>query len=390
MNIFKIKNARFCTFLISLFIIFVTALPFLVLALDFISIDVRVVACFVLIIVDLFLLLKIFKVTFYAELVLKTIAANNKSRTKFDFPNGFNKEKIQSVISKFGKSYEPVTVFPQPEKLQYQFKNPVGANSSGLEMIVATYTVDVLTSDEYRNIIKSININSKNLKGTKKALYLDNQQKKSPLKRTVIPIILANAVEEPFSKILFKVVSDEDKDGFEESILPCILDFGKQTVVFNCSALPDPFSDNYARNRGIRFLKNKLFKRKLEFRKNFNYVDFKVDDIDREQTLWAFLKNVNHEFRILEKKSDKVFKNLKDKQVVFEDDLIYVKFGERGVSLLVELNEESKTATMDSFDMWDYPKVNQIAKETIPQIERLIINFFAKEGYTVKFESLED
>lgn len=380
MNIFKIKNAKFCKFLIALFIMLVTVFPFLVLTFGFLALEARLAACLVLLILCVFVLVKFFKTAFTSELILKIIDANNKMRTKFELPENVTKEKIEKNILRFGKGIEPTPVFPQPELLRYQFKAPVTGNAKGIETIISTYSIPNLTNSDFKNIIKSAKSNSRNLKGKKKA----------PLKRTDIIIIFANSVDATFEKHLFDVICKEDADGFDESIIPCVFNFSNNTIVFNCTWLPDAFSEGYARNRGIKIIENKLLENRLDFKRNENYVEFKYEGIDREQTLWQLLKSQEKEFKNIAKTENKRFKNMKDREVTFEDDFLYVKLGEKGVALYSEINEAAKTVNVDSFEFWDYPKTNQISKNAISQIQNLATDYFFREGYTVKFLSTKE
>lgn len=392
MNIFKIKNARFCLVLGSILILLISVFPFVFLAIPGFNDVFKIIGFLVLSVLSLYLLIKSLPVLLLAQMVLTTIDCENKARTKFELPEKLKIKDLEKRISKYGKSYEPVTVFPQPEILKYKFKNPVSIYSKGIETIVSTYTTEILTEDTYKSIIKSANINTKNLSGKKKALFLDSQRKKSPLKRTNIIFVFANDVDESIEKRLFEILSNTDKDGFDNSILPCVVNFKKSEIIFNSVALPDVFASNYARNRGIRLIRKKFFRNKLKLKNNYNFVKPIFNDraFDREQTLWQLLKSEFNEIVLIERKNNQIFKKLSDKQVVFKDDFLYIKCGERGVSLLVELNEETKIATVDSFDMWDYPKANKISKNTIALIKKLAISYFANQGYTVKFETFED
>lgn len=380
MNIFKIKNAKFCKFLIALFIMLVTVFPFLVLTFGFLALEARLAACLVLLILCVFVLVKFFKTAFTSELILKIIDANNKMRTKFELPENVTKEKIEKKILRFGKGIEPTPVFPQPELLRYHFKAPVTGNAKGIETIISTYSIPNLTNSDFKNIIKSAKSNSRNLKGKKKA----------PLKRTDIIIIFANSVDATFEKHLFDVICKEDADGFDESIIPCVFNFSNNTIVFNCIWLPDAFSEGYARNRGIKIIENKLLENRLDFKRNENYVEFKYEGIDREQTLWQLLKSQEKEFKNIAKTENKRFKNMKDREVTFEDDFLYIKLGEKGVALYSEINEAEKTVNVDSFEFWDYPKTNLISKNAISQIQNLATDYFFREGYTVKFLSTKE
>lgn len=390
MEIFKIKNARFCKLIIILFILIIVTIPFFVLTFNFLEMEVRLGICLILLFISAFLLIKFSASAISSELVLKIIDANNKKRTKFDFPENLSKDKIEKNIKKIGIKCEPTTVFPQPEILQYQFKMPVSARAKGSETIISTYSIGCLTNEELKNIIKSAKSNSKNLKGKKKAFYLDAQQKKSPLKRTDIVIIFANSVDITLEKHLFNLLCKEDTDGFNESIIPCVFNYENKTIVFNCDWLPDAFSQNYTRNRGIKIIKNKILKRKLNFKDNQNFVEFKFEGIDTEQTVFQLLKNEGNQFVDFKKKTNNKFKNMKEGEIIFEDDFLYIKIGGKGIAIYSEIIEETKMVNIDTFDLWDYPKTNQIPKNTISKIQNLVTSYFLNRGYTVKFLSTKE
>lgn len=390
MEIFKIKNAKFCSFIIVLILLLITIFPFVVLVLNFLEMGVRVGICLILLFVSVFLLIKFSSSAISSELVLKIIEANNKKRTKFDFPKNLSKDKIEKTIRRIGIKCVPTTVFPQPEILQYQFKMPVSAHAKGLETIISTYSIGCLTNEELKNIIKSVKSNSKNLKGKKKAFYLDTQQKKSPLKRTDIVLIFADSVDSTLENHLFNLICKEDTDGFNESIIPCVFNFENKNIVFNCDWLPDAFSQNYARNRGIKIIKNKILKRKLDFKHNQDFVEFKFEGIDTEQTLFQLLKNENNHLVNFKKKTNNKFKNMKDGEIIFEDDFLYIKIDGKGVAIYIEIIEETKTVNIDAFDLWDYPKTSQIAKKKVSQIQNLATDYFFNKGYTVEFLSTEE
>ena len=267
---------------------------------------------------------------------------------------------------------------------------PIKARAKGLETIVATYSIRNLTNEELKNIIKSAKSNSKNLIGKKSAFFLDKEQKKLPLKRTDIVIIFADSVDATLERNLFNIIIKEDKDGFNESIIPCVFDFENKNIVFNCDWLPDAFSQNYARNRGIKIIKNKILKRKLDFKHNQNFVEFKFEGIDTEQTLFQLLKNENNHFVNFKKKTNNKFKNMKDGEIIFEDDFLYIKIDGKGVAIYIEIIEETKTVNIDTFDLWDYPKTSQIAKKKVSQIQNLATDYFFNKGYTVEFLSTEE
>ncbi len=393
MNIFKIKNTRFCTFIITFIIILIVALPFSVILLKFLDLEIRLGICLILLFVSVFILIKFSESAIGAELMLKMIEAKNKQRTEFVLPEGITKEKIESNVRKIGAPVEPALFLPQPQILNYSFKTPLTGFSSGIETVVSFYKTQFLGEAEYKNILNSVQTNSKNLKGRKKSHFLDSEQKKAPLKRTVIALIFADSVEEKMSGNLYNIIVKEDKDGVDESVLPCVINFKDNTVFFNTAIIPDMFSLKPSRNRGIKIIKNEIFKGKLDFKNNPNRIEFNTDEIDVEQTLFKLIASERKEFKNIEKREKtnrKIFKKMNDKEILQKGNNLYIKLGDKGVCLYVESDAENKLATIEFFYMWDFPKTNQISKKTIKEIQSMAINYFSQQGYITKFSSLED
>ena len=390
MNIFKIKNTRFCTLIITFIIILIVALPFSVILLKFLDLEIRLGICLILLFVSVFILIKFSESAIGAELVLKMIEANMKQRTKFILPEGLTKEKIESNVRKIGKPVESALVLPQPQILNYSFKTPLTGFSSGIETVVSLYKTQFLGEVEYKNILNSVQSNSKNLKGRKSSHFLDSEQKKAPLKRTIIALILADSVEEKLSSNLYNVIVKEDKDGVDESVLPCVINFKDNTVFFNTAIIPDMFSLKPSRNRGIKIIKNKVFKGKLDFKNNLNRIEVNINEIDVEQTIFKLIASERKEFKNIEKTNRKIFKKMNDKEILQKGNNLYIKLGDKGVCLYVESDAENKLATIEFFYMWDFPKTNQISKKTIKEIQSMAINYFSQQGYITKFSSLED
>ena len=75
--------------------------------------------------------------------------------------------------------------------------------------------------------------------------------------------------------------------------------------------------------------------------------------------------------------------------ICVEDDLLYVKWEERGVLLCMELSEETKTAEIESPDFWYYPKINPVSKRDMAGIREAITLYYSGLGYTVRFISTD-
>ena len=73
------------------------------------------------------------------------------------------------------------------------------------------------------------------------------------------------------------------------------------------------------------------------------------------------------------------------REVIFEDELVYIKLNDKGVCLLTDLDEQGKTYTVFGLDSWEYPKSSKISKDDMKEIKSLVTTYFAVRGYTVEF-----
>lgn len=132
-----------------------------------------------------------------------------------------------------------------------------------------------------------------------------------------------------------------------------------------------------------------LFNNRFPFANSPDIVD-PIKDINPEQSLWSFWRTTKKEFLLENRQTKKRFEKMAHKEIIFEDDYLYLKWKDRGVWLSVDLNEEQKTAEIDAIDTWDYPKANKIAKDTIQKVKSLIDVYFAQLGYTVQYISFDE
>ena len=126
----------------------------------------------------------------------------------------------------------------------------------------------------------------------------------------------------------------------------------------------------------------------ISLKGNHNYVE-PIKDVDTEQSLWDFWGSRVKEMKDGSKKMSKRMASMADGQILLEEDLLYIKRGERAVCLWVERDEEKKTAEVESVSHWIYPKTQPIAKKTIQEIQTAITRYFADQGYGVTFEEMD-
>jgi hypothetical protein len=272
--------------------------------------------------------------------------------------------------------------------LQYKSNAPLTIYSSGIEEVIAVYHIDLLDKNQYHSIINSATANSNSLKGKKKHQFLDKSQKQSPLNRVTVIFIFAKQVDPDFRDHLFKAVCQNGGDGFETATIPCVVDLETQLATFDSMRIPYVGFQYPVKNRGIKLIRKCLFNGKLTFTNFPDAVD-PIKDIDPEQSLWSFWRNMKKELISDEKEAQKRYENMAHNEIIFDDGYVYLKWEDKGIWVSVELDEETKFAEIDEIDSWYYPKQNKIAKTTIKEIKGIINSYFAELGYTTRFISYD-
>ena len=392
----KLKNALLCRILTYVVVIGAFAAAIVILACipavpSLIKVAVFVVLCVALIVY----LFKNFVLLMSMDLFLAMLHCNNTARRQYPLPSTATEQKILRRVRRFGKAYPCHSAKPQPITLQYKANSSMLIYASGIEKIVAVYHTPFLDKQTYSAIFRSAKSNSAFLRGKKKPLLLDPQQKKAPLNRVTVILIFADSVDITLTPTLFDLVSKEAGDGDEVSYLPCIIDLHHRTCVFDSVRSPYVGFGYPVKNRGYKMIKKIVFGGRFTKSDAFVSLPEQQDhkDIDiRNDTLWKLWRSMKYEIITHQKEMKKRFSGMQDGQIEIEDDeYLYLKWKEAGIWLAFRLDNETMTACVDAFDSWDYPKSNKIGKQTHEKMKRRIAEHFAGLGYAVKFvEPLED
>jgi hypothetical protein len=334
-------------------------------------------------------MIKNFAVLMMLDMGLAAVHCRNTSRKQFKLRKLRKTSKIQRKLTHYGHGYTCTAIQPKPTALRYKLNTPITVYSSGIEKIVVTYNVNFLDKNRYSDIFRSAIANSKSLSGKEKPLFLDKVQKKQSRNRVTVIAIIVQNTEESFWNSAFDEVCKQDGDGFDNSVVPCIIDVGRKMCIFNCERYGYNGFAYPVKNRGVRIIRKAVFGGRLPLRNNPHTLE-PIKDADTNQTLWEFWRMLQKELVLADKENEKRFGKMNHGEIVFEDDYLYVKWEDKGVWLYVELNEEEKTASIDPIHSWDYPKANTIAKNTVSEIKQIIKEHFANLGYDCKFLSLDD
>lgn len=386
MNQPKLKYPRLCRLLTYIVVIGFWMLP-IVIVFQFPLHDlIKVIVIFASLIGLLVYLFKNIMILMMMDMMLAMLSCHRTARTCYYLPKNRTADAIRRSILRYGTECQPNAIKPTPAALRYTFGNPMTVYNSGIERIVAAYEVDCLDREIYRDIFSSAKTNSKALIGKKKARFLDSQQKKQPLHRVTVILILAHKIDAGLIDELYDLVCKQCGDEQENCLVPCVVDLEHHTCVFNCLRVPFVGFGYAVKNRGIRIVKNRVFGGYLPLTKEHTLPSIK--DADPEMSLWDMWKELHHQFVGANRKMKRQFETMAEREICMLDDELYLKWDQRGICLAIKLDEERKTAKVEPAAKWSYPKQQPIGKKLIQKIAEYIQDYFVKQGYIVDFKEL--
>lgn len=387
MNHPKLKHPRLCRILTYVLVIGTWLFP-IVLAFIFPVPDmIQVIVLFASLIGLIIYIVKNFVILMMMDMLLASLSCFRTARTLYYLPSNRTVETIRSSILSYGVQCEPSAIKPAPSALQYRFSNPLTIYNGGIERVIAAYEVDYLSHEVYRSIFSSAKTNSKSLIGKKKAIFLDSQQKKQPLHRVTVILILAHKIDPAISQELYDLVSKQCGDEQENCFVPCIVDLESRTCVFNCLRIPYVGFSYAVKNRGIRIIKNRVFGGSLPLSEDHTLLPIK--DYDPEMSLWDLWRDLHHQYVGATRKIKRQFESMTEREICVKDDELYAKWDKRGVCLGIQIDTENGVAKVEPVTSWAYPKSQPIGKQIIQKISDHICKYLANKGYSVEFTEFE-
>lgn len=323
------------------------------------------------------------------DMMLAQLCLERTARTQYSLPRGRTPKAILKSLSRIGTKCNPISMEPQPSNLRYRFTAPLTIYNQGVERVITVFETDLLTQDTYRRFLRVAKANSNSLIGRKKALFLDHQQKKSPLYRVTVVVILAKSIDPGLCGTLYKLVSQTTDDEETNSIVPCIIDLGQNICCFDCLGVPYIGFSYAAKNHGIRLVKKCVFGGRLPLRNNRHYLN-RDNDLSPDDTVWKLWKDLHHQLIGEDKQTQWQFEAMAEGEICVQNMLLYLKWDNRGISQVVKPDKEKLTITVEAVTNWAYPKSNLISKKVRSQLQDRITEYYKKQGYTVQFADLFD
>lgn len=392
----KLKNPLLCRILQYVVVIVGFYIPAILVGILFehpLVVVISIIACTLALLIFMF---KNFGVLMLLDTILSLLHCYYSARKSFKCKrNGTSPEKIKKKILKrvrfFGRKKMVSNVTPIPEILKYSAKSSWTVYYKGIDKLLLTYSVSFLDDNTLENISKSARINIKQYAGKGKRLLLDPSQKKEKVTVASVVVIFADKLEEKTKANLFKTLSKNNGDGELESTLICVIDL--ENAIYYFDSVRESFTGfGYpAKNRAYHMIRKYVFGRKINIRKNKEYVDLPKGLIcynKDKDTLWSVWRSIKNEDTNYSKTKKKIFKRLQSGEYIFDDDVFYYKIGDRALDLLVESDEKGKSVTIQYVDTWSYPKSNKISKKDIQEIRNKAKEYFESQGYSVTFEKI--
>ncbi len=389
----KIKDALLCRILPYILVLGGFIAPIVIIAIiPPIPTVAKVIFGVVMAIGLVIYIVKNFTVLMMMDARLAAIRCHQIARKQFEIPEDRNLDRIEKKLSSFGKGYPPVSLLPAPTALRYRLQSSDTTYAKGIEKVVAVYHTDLLDAEAYEAIFHSTEENSTALIGKKKPLLSGKANKEAPLHRVTVAVIFAKSVDTSFAVELYDKICEKEGDNFETAFISCVIDCRRRVCVFNSLCLPYLGFIHSVKNHGVKMIREFVFGGKLPLQNNPYTVPLSEDikNIDPEQSLWDFWRAIKNEVAQDEQETKQRFDSMTHRQILLDDDLLYIKWEERGLWLCIERDEDAKTVSIDPISFWYYPKNGSIDKKTAEEIERLVRDYFAEAGYTCEFISYED
>lgn len=387
----KIKHALLCRILVYVVVIGGFALPVVIaFQLNFLSDGMKV---FVLMAALVGLLIYMFRnmvVLMTLDGMLGMMHYHFRARKFFALRDSFTVEKAEKRIARFGRSFNASSISPRPTVFRYRMSKSLTVFADRIEKLFLVYHVDRLDKDGYRSIITSAKANVRIFEEKNKSLRKKSSAGKPTLNRVTVIVIFSRKVDDILDRELLDLLDKGNGDGFDISVLPCVVDMDARKCTFDSMSDPYMGMQYPVKNRGIRMIRRYLFGGKFPYAISTEYLDSMADPEELDKSLWHFWYELIKENRLDEKRFKKLFKKMEHQEICFDGDYLYLKWGDRGIWQAVELDEDQKLAKIDAVEMWIYPKTNKVAKATIKEMNDLIRVYFKEQGYSVRFVRSED
>ena len=313
---------------------------------------------------SVFYLIRNFPFFITTDITLSTIRLWKKDRLWVEFDrDGINRQSMERKLLRRIRRTSLVT--PQPLCLCRRHAVSWTVFWSSVEKFYTLYSVGYLDADGYRSIMRAVEANAK--VPPRGRMPFDKRKRKAPVASAGVVVILADRVAEEISAILRR------QHTYHESChLACVADFSVGRCYFD--GMGEPYlagmTGKPVKNMAIALLRRTVFGGRLPKRGSDNCPPepFPDGELSVEMSLWDYIRSFREEMANGRRRDKAIYRKLKDGEVLLQDDVLYCRLGERGVSFFVETDgeeQESGEGVIEVLmeDSWEYPRRANISKK---------------------------
>lgn len=336
----------------------------------------------------LFFIIKGFGFFIFSDVILQEIHVWQKARQYFESDiNGRDlitaRNKISGRCTLFGKQINPESNDDWLILYRLSRRNSSTVNWSRIDKHFLVYGTEYLDEKSYAEIIISARANIKKQdKPFKPTIFTDKQQRKAPLCKYSVVVILAERI----SPYVIEKAGKSIQNNYDGCMMPCVADLSTGRYYFD-SLAETTVSERPQKNRSISLIKHLVFGGKLPLKNNDKMLQCEVDAEFLEMTLWDLIKFYRKIVKEGNRETDEFIKKMKFDEVKLDESLVFYKMNKKTAVFMASENEKCKNKLEVSLTVdYDYPNKGKFTISEMNTIRKRISEELNKMGYEVTFD----
>lgn len=337
-------------------------------------------------VVSLIFIIKNFGFYIFSDVLLQEIHVWQKARQYFESDiNGRDLKTAEEIISRrcrfFGKEINPTRndnlVFYRLSR-----KNSGTVNWSRIDKNFLVYSVPFLDEKIYAEIISSARANIKaEDKPFKPTIFTDKEQRKAPICKCSVVLILAESV----SPYVFEKAVKCSQNNYDGCFMPCVADLSSGRYYFD--SLKETFMAAIPqKNKTISLITRLAFGGKLPLKDNDKMLPCEIDSEIFEMTLWDLIKLYRKSVKEGEEETGKFINKMKTDEVRIDESLVFYKMEKKTAVMMFSEDEENEKKIEVTLDAeYEYPVNGKFTISEMNRIKKRITEELTGMGYEVSF-----
>ena len=285
----NLDHPLFCRIIFILIIFSLSIVPLCVVSsLTFLPTPLLPIICIIYVAFYLFIFFKKLEVIFAVDSILAIMQCFTTSRLYFKLPEHFSAEYIEKKITHFGKRVNTETSLTGYIRMKIKKTSNAFFGSNSYILYVAMLRKEIIDVDQYNKTVTSLS----KLANSQIKFKNDNYKK-----NVTVILIIADKVSDQLRSVLYDTIRKNSGDGFDISILPCIVDMENRTCTFDSERIPWLLFDYPIKNKGIRFIRRLIFKGSLTLSESPKESNAFLEKY-KQYSLWKLWKEIKNDFSL--------------------------------------------------------------------------------------------